>query len=96
MSERLNGGPFVIGPAQDVFIEYAWGQQQRGQDRHLAYACAHPIVEELEGQVSLLSSDQRSLWDATDFEGGSYYYGFTVHNDSTSHSQVFDVYATTP
>jgi hypothetical protein len=96
MAERLNGGPYVIGPGQDTFIEYWWGERDRGEDRHLAYACAHPIQDDpFPDESSLLSYDQRALCSDSDFLGGRYWYGFTVHNDRP-HPKAFDIYATTP
>jgi hypothetical protein len=93
MSERLNGGPFTLGYGQQCYIEYWWGN---GDDRHLAYASAHPVGEF--PTASIVSFDQRALMEGSMFEGGGYKYGVTIRNDSTDgdNHTPFDVYATTP
>jgi len=88
MSERLNGGPFTLGFGQQVSFEYWWGN---GDDRHLAYASAHPVNDVF--GANFVSFDQRALQD-----GNSYTYGVTVRNDADAglDPTPFDVYATTP
>lgn len=95
MSQRMNGGPFTLGFGQQAYVEYWWGS---GDDRHLAYGCAHP-VDDWPG-ANFVSFDQRSLTETkVEFtEGVSYRYGFTVRNDATfgDNPTPFDVYAATP
>ena len=89
MSERLNGGPFTLAYGQQTSFEYWWGN---GDDRHLAYASAHP-VNDVFGGTDFVSFDQRSFQ-----EGNAFKYGVTVRNDSTEglDPTPFDLYATTP
>jgi hypothetical protein len=90
MSERLNGGPFTLGFGKVAYITY-WFGSHGGDDRHLAYGCAHPLSD---WGGNFVSFDQRSMRDEQDH----YTYGFTVRNDATSGEVAtpFDVYATTP
>lgn len=93
MSERLNGGPFTLGFGQQVFLEYWWGN---GDDRHLAYASAHPVGD-FPG-ANFVAFDQRALTEGRMTEGNAYKYGVTIRNDATEGDDPtpFDVYATTP
>ncbi len=93
MSERLNGGPFTLGFGQQGYLEYWWGD---GDDRHLAYASAHPVGDFY--GANLVSLDQRALTEGRMTEGNAYKYGVTIRNDSTEGDDPtpFDVYATTP
>ncbi len=99
MSQRLNGGPFTLGFGQQTYLEYWWG---KGDDRHLAYAAAHPVGEDF--GANFVSFDQRALTEAVPVEGAAagkgvlYKYGVTVRNDATQGDDPtpFDVYATTP
>jgi hypothetical protein len=102
VSERLNGGPYYIAPGHNVFMEYWWGEY--GDDRHLTCAYAHPLG--YWGHPSSVLSFEPRAFKGTgeaykgpsyrnDDQGGSYWYGFTIHNDSTSGVEI-DVYAATP
>lgn len=90
MSERLNGGPWALNNGGVLYVEYWWGS---GDDRHLAYACAHPVEWTPDGGAvgEVVSFDQR----ASIGEKGKHVYGVTIRNNGPEVSE-FDLYATTP
>ena len=68
MSERLNGGPFTLGYGQQCYVEYWWGN---GDDRHLAYASAHPVGKLPNSGGSCHSMSERCWRDQCSREVGT-------------------------
>ena len=90
MAERLNGGPWALNDGDVLYVDYWWGS---GDDRHLAYASAHPVEWIPDGGPvgEVVSFDQR----ASIGDQGKHVYGVTVRCNGPGYSE-FDLYAATP